>query len=85
MKVELIHIPGCPKCAASRDDLKTAATEAVADLDWREVNALDEMDRAVDLGVLNLPALAINGEVVFSSLPTGRQLREELLRRIAKG
>jgi hypothetical protein len=36
------------------------------------------MDYAVTLGVLTLPAVAINGHLVFSSLPTPDQLRRVL-------
>src|SRR3546814_6938510 len=52
MKLELFYSPGCARCAEARDGLKTAAFEIVADLDWRELNVLDEMDYAVQLGVL---------------------------------
>lgn len=83
MKVELFHAPGCNRCAAAREDLKAAAQAAVPGLEWREVNVLDEMEYAVDRGVLSLPAIVIDGELVFASLPTPRQLRAVLTRRSA--
>jgi thioredoxin 1 len=82
MKVELFRAPGCKRCAASREDLRAAATAARADVDWREINVLDEMDYAVERGVLSLPAIVIDGELVFSTLPSPQQLRAELMRRI---
>jgi predicted thioredoxin/glutaredoxin len=84
MKVELFHSPGCRRCAAAREGLKTAAETAVTELEWREINVLDEIDRAVERGVLSLPAIVIDGELVFSSLPTPQQLRAALTRRNAK-
>jgi glutaredoxin len=81
MKVELFHAPGCSRCAAAREDLKAAATAARADVEWREINVLDEMDYAVEHGVLSLPAIVIDGELVFSALPSRQQLRAALLRR----
>jgi hypothetical protein len=84
MKIELFYTPGCEKCAHSKDSLKATAERLVPDLVWRELNALDELDYAVEVGVLTLPAMAINGELVFSSLPTPRQLRRELTKRIGK-
>jgi hypothetical protein len=81
MKLELFYSPGCARCAEARDGLKTAAFEIVADLDWRELNVLDELDYAVQLGVLTLPAVAIDGELVFTSLPTRRQLLAALSER----
>ncbi len=83
MKVELFHAPGCSRCAAAREGLKAAAEMAVTRLEWREVNVLDEMDYAVEHGVLSLPAIVIDGDLVFSSLPTPQQLRSALIRRNA--
>ena len=84
MRVELFHSPGCSRCAAARADLEAAAKAAVSDVEWREVNVLDNMDRAVKCGVLFLPAVVIDGELAFASLPTPRQLRAALIRRSAR-
>ena len=81
MKIELFYTPGCEKCAAARDDLKAAAEEVIPGVTWRELNALEELDSAVELGVVTLPSLAIDGQLVFSSLPTCRQLQRELAKR----
>lgn len=81
MKIELFHAPGCSRCADARESLKAAAETAVTGLEWREINVLDEMDYAVERGVLSLPAVVIDGELVFSSLPTPQQLRAALIRR----
>jgi len=43
---------------------------------WRDVNVLEELDYAVQLGVLTPPSMAIDGELVFAKLPTRAQLRE---------
>ncbi len=81
MKVELFHAPGCAQCATAEASLKKAALKVVADLSWREVNVLDELDYAVELGILTLPAVVIDRELVFASLPTPGQLREALVQR----
>lgn len=79
MKVELFYVIGCRQCTAAREGLKIAAEKAVSDLVWREVDVQKEMDYAVEVGVLNLPAVAIDGKLVFSSLPTEAQLTQALL------
>ena len=84
MKIELFYTPGCQQCADARDGLKATAEELVSGVIWRELNALDELDYAVSLGVVSLPAIAIDGRLVFSSLPTSRQFRRELTKRAAK-
>ncbi|EMJ4931712.1 thioredoxin family protein [Pseudomonas aeruginosa] len=80
MKIELFFTPGCAKCAGATTALRAAA-ETVSGVEWREVNVLDDLDRAVDLGVLTLPALAIDGRLAFTTLPTAEQLVAELRRR----
>jgi thioredoxin 1 len=70
MNVELFYTEGCRRCAAAREGLKATAMEAAPNLVWREVDAVKELDYAVELGVLSLPAVAIDGVLVFSSLPT---------------
>ena len=81
MRIELFYTPGCAKCAAAHGDLKTIAEQTIDGLVWQELNILEQIDHAVDLGVLTVPAIAIDGELVFASLPTSQQLRAELLRR----
>jgi len=85
MKVELFYSPGCHECAAAQASLKAAAQEANARVEWHELNVLDELDYAVELGVLTLPAIAIDGKLVFLSLPTPQQLRKVLIERKARG
>ena len=84
MKIELFYTPGCQQCANARDGLKATADELIPGVIWRELNALDELDYAVNLGVVTLPSIAIDGQLVFSSLPTSRQLPRELTKRAAK-
>lgn len=82
MNVELFYTEGCRRCAAAREGLKTTAMEAAPHLVWREVDVVKELDYAVELGVLSLPAVAIDGVLVFSSLPTAAQLNSELQHRL---
>jgi len=51
---------------------------------WREVNILDEIDYVVELGVVVPPSIAIDGELVFPTLPTANKLQEELMRRLER-
>lgn len=83
VKVEVFSSPGCGKCAQAKAMLKTVAEALGPDkVSWREVNILEEMDYAVDLGILSSPAIAIDGELVFSSLPSADKLRAALSHRL---
>ncbi|HEC18345.1 MAG TPA: thioredoxin family protein [Gammaproteobacteria bacterium] len=84
IKVEVFSSPGCSKCSHAKSVLQKLAEEIGGDaIQWREVNILDELDYAVALGVLSTPAIAIDGELVFGSLPTAIKLRTELERRLS--
>jgi len=84
VKVEVFSSPGCGKCAQAKNMLKVAVEEmGQGRITWREVNILEEMDYAVELGVMSSPAIAIDGELAFSSLPSASKLRSELSKRLA--
>lgn len=85
MKIELFYSPGCKKCMESTDALRAAAETSTPNLDWCELNVLDELDYAIELGVLTLPAMAINGALVFARLPTTTELTQALRQRLAMG
>ena len=83
IKVELIAVYGCSKCAERRQELKAAAEQAAkGKLLWRDVNVLDEIDYVVGMGVLTLPAIAINGKLVFKALPSVRDMKREVLKHL---
>lgn len=81
MKVEFFHTVGCKSCEEWREALRTAAERAMPGLAWREVDVTRELDYAVEMGVASLPSVAIDGKVVFTSLPTADQLRKAVLAR----
>lgn len=84
IKVEVFSSPGCGKCGHAKEVLRKIVEELGGNgrITWREVNVLDEMDYAVRLGVLSTPAIAVNGELVFTTLPSARKLRQALEQRL---
>ena len=84
IKVEIFSSPGCGKCTQAKMVLKAIAEEIGQDkITWRDVNILEEMDYAVELGVMSSPAIAINGKLIFSSLPSAAKLRAALDKQLA--
>ena len=82
--IEAFSTPACAKCAQARDTLKEVAQVFGKDrVTWRDVNLLDEIDYAVDLGIVSPPSIAIDHELVFPALPTPERLRDELTKRLA--
>lgn len=85
MKVELFQTDGCKSCKAMRETLKSVAETAVPGVIWRDVDVTAELDYAIEVGVLSLPSMVVDGVLAFSSLPTPAQLTKELQRRAAGG
>jgi len=83
MQLELFTADICSRCIRARG-VMTAVVEELGD-DQVEVAFLDvveNLDHAVETGVLVTPALAVNGKLMFSPLPDRdrilRSLRTEL-------
>ena len=77
VSVEVFSSPGCGKCGHAREVLQKLAEELGGGrIHWREVNVLEEIDYAVQLGVLSTPAIAVNGKLIFTSLPSAKKLRQ---------
>lgn len=84
VKVEVFASPGCGKCGQAKETLRRLAEEiGEGRIDWREVDVVEELDYAVELGVLATPAIAIDGQLRFTGLPSIRVLRAEFDRRLA--
>jgi len=83
IKVEVFTAPVCDRCAKAAQAIQ-GLVEALGEdcLEWRAVDVLDEIDYAVSLGILSTPAIAIDGELVFSSVPNLKTLRRELQDRL---
>jgi len=83
VKVVVFSSPGCSKCDHAKEVLRKLGEELGGDgIQWREVNILDDMDYAVELGVMSTPSIAINEKLVFSSLPSAKKLRSELEKQL---
>ncbi len=79
-KVEVFTAPGCGKCGKAKHVLEAIVNEMGANnFEWREVDILQEMDYAIELGVLCTPAIAIQGKLVFSALPSAKKLQQALV------
>ena len=83
IQIEVFSSPGCSRCGQVFDVLQTITQEIGAErIEWREVNVLEELEYAVELGVLSMPAIAIAGELVFKSHPSAGKLREAVETRL---
>jgi hypothetical protein len=83
--IEVFAAPGCSQCAPKRQALRAVTEELGADrFDWRDIDLPENIELAVELGVMSPPSLAIDADLVFPALPTPERLRAELARRLAR-
>ena len=84
IKIEIFVLPGCTRCSTGLDTLKEIAESFGPDVfAWEECNLLENIDSAVQLGILSTPAIAIDGKLAFISLPSPQQLQSELTKRMS--
>ncbi len=82
--VEVFISNFCEKCsnAMFMVEQETARIDTTR-FDVLTVDVIEQIDHAVALGVLATPAIAIDGKLVFTGLPTPQTLRTELVKHIA--
>ena len=85
INVEVFSSPGCGKCGHAKDVLRAIVQEMGGEIEWREVNILEALDYAVRLGVMSTPAIAVNGKLVFTALPSAAKLRLALEQALREG
>jgi thioredoxin 1 len=76
LSVELFVSSMCDRCAHASETLEMLVDEIGSDrVQLREVDVLDQIDYAVAIGVLSTLAIAIDGKLVFASMPGVKSLR----------
>jgi len=81
--VEIFASPGCGKCGKAKAAIRQLVKEiGNKQIQWHEVDVVEELDYAVELGVLATPSIVIDKQLVFTSMPSVGQLRRELRVRL---
>lgn len=74
MKIEVLLAGGCSNCLKDLPALRDAAVAVDPEVDWRELDIVQAIDYAVELGVLKPTAVAIDGRLAFRFLPDPDEL-----------
>jgi len=83
--LELFYSPYCQRCRKAREQVRSFASNWPAErLQFRELDVLKELDRAVAVGVLQTPSLAIDGELIAGPIPSPRALQTLLRQRLKR-
>ena len=82
--IELFSANACNRCDKAKKCIKAVVDDFGEDIIlYREYDVLEKLDHAVSLGILATPAIAINGVLVFSGMPSIKRLRDEIKQRLA--
>lgn len=84
VNVEFFFAGGCGHCTKAREALREVA-QLSPRVEWQEVDVGKNPLRAVDVGVVATPAVAIDGDLVFKSAPAPAALRSAIEARLKKG
>jgi glutaredoxin len=76
-RVQILSTPGCAGCARTKA-LIARALESFSDLDWEEIDLIEQPELASQYGIMSVPALVIDGKVEFTGVPKERALRDKL-------
>ena len=81
--IEVLTTSGCDRCQKARAMAKSVIAEFdEADVQYREINVVEKIDYAVRLGVMAVPAIALNGKLVFPAPPSKVRLRQAIQQRL---
>ena len=87
MNIEIFFAPDCSRCHVARRRLQAVveefSTNNATGIRWRAVDVIREIDHAVSLGVLSTPSIAIDGQLVFTGMPSEKRLRQAIERHLA--
>ncbi len=79
--IEIFSSPNCHACSHAKVLLEEMLiTLGEEQINWREVDILKEIDYAVAMGVLSTPAIAFNDKLVFTRIPSSKELHTEIMR-----
>jgi len=82
IQIEVFSSPDCNRCSQVFDIVTAVVRDYGDDVAWRKVNVIAELDYAVELGVISMPSIAIDGDLAFTSHPSERKLRDAIDMRL---
>ncbi len=83
IQVELFSAPNCRRCGKAKILLEAVVSLwPESEICWRVVDVVEELDHAVQIGVLATPAIAVDGQLVFTAIPAEERLRDVLRQHV---
>ncbi|HDT14075.1 MAG TPA: thioredoxin [Candidatus Aminicenantes bacterium] len=77
--VEEFTSPGCVGCPAVKAMLEELSREFDGRVIVEEINIAEDASRAASYGIMTVPAVAVNGNLLFTGVPSRQDLRNAIL------
>jgi len=85
IRIEVMVSSVCPRCEGAVRIVQHLAREVGSDrVAWRRIDVLEEIDYAVELGVLATPAIIVDGVLTFTAAPSAKALRKVIEKRMTE-
>lgn len=78
VKVEVFTSPSCPYCPMAVEVVEEVKKEMPDDLEVEKIDIMVDREKAIEYGLMAVPAIALNGVVKFVGAPG----KDELLAAI---
>jgi small redox-active disulfide protein 1 len=76
MKIEVFTSPSCPYCPMAVGVARKIAKEKKAKLE--EIDIMVDKTKAVEYGLMAVPAIAVDGVIKFVGAPTEEELKKAI-------
>ena len=74
VKVEVFTSPSCPYCPMAIEVVNEVEKEMPGTLEIEKIDIMVDRDKAVEYGLMAVPAIALNGVVRFVGAPSKEEL-----------
>jgi small redox-active disulfide protein 1 len=78
VKLEVFTSPTCPYCPMVVDLVERLKKDMDIEIVYEDI--MKDRKKAVELGLMAVPAITINGKIKFIGVPEEKELREEIKR-----
>jgi small redox-active disulfide protein 1 len=80
--LELFTSKTCPHCPAAKEVAAKVKEKIGDDLDYQDLDVDENMEKAMEYGIMAVPTLVIDGEVAFTGAPRTKELYQAIMNKL---
>ena len=79
VKIEVFTSPSCPYCPMAIEVVDAVKKEMQDDIEVEKIDIMQDREKAIEYGLMAVPAVALNGVVKFVGAPEKEDLKNAIL------